>query len=131
MTASLDEAQYAQTLLDFQPRPIHDEAENARATKLLMRLSESGEITPEKQAVAEVLVTLIEAYEERYAIDASTPLSVLRELMAANDLKQKDVVPDIGSKGITSEVFSGKREISKAMAHKLGERFNVSHTLFL
>lgn len=97
---------------------------------MLVRLSES-EITPEKQAVAEVLATLIEAYEERYAIEASTPLSVLRELMAANDLKQKDTVPYIGSKGIASEVLSGKREISKAMAHKLGKRFNVSHTLFL
>jgi len=58
---------------------------------MLMRLTatDSGDITPEKQAIAEILTTLIEAYEEGSA-RASTPLSVLRELMAANDLKQEN-----------------------------------------
>jgi HTH-type transcriptional regulator/antitoxin HigA len=131
MTALLDEAAYAETLIKYQPRPIHDDAENERATAMLIRLSESEHITAEQEAVAEILVMLIEGYEERYALNASTPLSMLQELMLANDLKQKDIVPLIGSKGVTSEVLSGKREISKAMAANLGKRFNVPHTLFL
>jgi HTH-type transcriptional regulator/antitoxin HigA len=131
MTASLDASAYAKTLTEYQPRPIHDETENARATAMLMRLSDLETITPEQEAVAEILVTLIEKYEERYALNAATPLGILCHLMEANDLKQKDIAPIVGSKGITSEVFNGRRAISKAMAHKLGEHFNVSHTLFL
>jgi HTH-type transcriptional regulator/antitoxin HigA len=98
---------------------------------MLMRLVSDPNQTLEKKAVAEILITLIEAYERKYAIESASPLDALLELMAANDLKQKDIVPCIGSKGVTSEVLHGRRAISKAMAHKLSERFNVPHTLFL
>jgi HTH-type transcriptional regulator/antitoxin HigA len=131
MTALLNDALYAKTLLEYQPRPIHDDTENERATAMLERISEIENPTPEQEAIAEILVTLIETYEERYAMSASTPLSMLQELMLANGLKQKDIAPIIGSKGVTSEVLSGRRAISKAMAHKLGERFHVPHTMFL
>jgi len=130
MTAVLDEAAYAQALIEY-PRPIRNDPENERATALLEKLTAIENPTPEQAAVAEILATLIEAYEERYALAPASPLDTLHELMAANDLKQKDIAAFIGSRGVTSEVFHGRREISKAMAHKLAARFNVSHTLFL
>ena len=51
--------------------------------------------------------------------------------MASNNLKQSDIVHIFGSKGITSEVVNGKREISKANAKALAEFFHISADAFL
>jgi HTH-type transcriptional regulator/antitoxin HigA len=131
MIAEINEDAYAKVLDEFPPHPIRYDEGNALATAMLMRLVSDPDQTIEKKAVAEILITLIEAYEKRYVSEAASPLDTLLELMAANDLKQKDVVPFIGSRGVTSEVLHGRRAISKAMAHKLAARFNVPHTMFL
>jgi hypothetical protein len=88
MTALLDPDVYVRTLMECQPRPIRDDSELERSTALLERMSALQTITPEQQAalqtitpeqqaVAEILVTLIEAYEEEalrpQRLDASTP----------------------------------------------------------
>jgi HTH-type transcriptional regulator/antitoxin HigA len=46
-------------------------------------------------------------------------------------LKQSDLLHIFGSSGIASEVFNGKRAISKAQAKKLAEHFKVSVELFI
>ena len=51
--------------------------------------------------------------------------------MAARKLTQKDLWKLFGSKGITSEVFHGKRSISKAQAKKLALFFHVTADLFI
>ena len=80
-----------------------------------------------------MLVTLIENFEaKKYSFDNnSTPLYRLHFLVEANDLKQADLLNFFGSKGIASEVFNGKRQISKSHAIKLGKIFNVDAALFL
>ena len=54
----------------------------------------------------------------------------LTELMAANNLKQKDLAPLFGSESIVSEVLHAKREMNKQHIEKLSQRFNVSPALF-
>lgn len=81
-----------------------------------------------------LLLVLIEFYESDVATEmesSSSPLNVLKFLVEENHLKQSDLVPIFGSSGTTSEVFSGKRSISKKAALKLGERFGLDYTLFL
>jgi len=51
--------------------------------------------------------------------------------MEARQLTQKDLWKVLGSKGITSEVFHGKRSISKAQAKRLAALFHVSAELFI
>ena len=131
MSTTLDEAAYALVLGVYQPRPIHDDHENERATAMLEKLAAVKDPSPEQLAVGEILVTLIEEYEQRYSITKASPLDVLRELMDANDMKQKDIAEVIGSSGVTSQILSGQRAISKGVAHKLGARFRLPHTLFL
>jgi len=46
-------------------------------------------------------------------------------------LRQRDLLDVFGSRGIASEVVSGKRAISKAQAKKLAEVFHVPADLFL
>ena len=130
-SGKFDEKVYARTLVTFPPHPIHSDDDNARAISMLDALVSRERVSPEERAVADVLLTLIKAYEERYAIEPTSPLQTLLELMEANDIKQKDLAPEIASKGVISEILHGRRAISKGMALKLAARFHVSYTLFL
>jgi len=87
--------------------------------------------SPEHIAIAEVLTTLIEAYESQHALETPTGLAVLRELMLANDLRQKDLETVVGSRGMVSDILNERRPISNGVARKLAIRFNVPYTLFL
>ena len=132
MMARLDEAEYVKVLGKYKPRPIHTDEENKRAMKALEQLHADPVLTPEREALAEILVTLIEKFEEeRYALNAGSPAEILRELLQANDLEQKDLAKLIGSKGIASEILSGKRRISRALAQLFAERFSIPYRIFL
>ena len=55
---------------------------------------------------------------------------VLVELMEANNLKQKDLEPLLGSESVVSEVLRGKRELNKHHIERLSKRFGVSPAVF-
>lgn len=132
MTPTIDKDTYASLLVEFQPKVITTEEENERALRIVEKLMAVKNRTPEQNVLLELIVILIEKFEdEHYQLNASTPHSILLDLMEARDLKQSALVGVLGSKGVTSEVINGKRSISKAQAKALGEFFHVSHTLFL
>ena len=124
---------YGRLLTQYLPKVITNEAENERALDIAETLSNKQDLTPEEEQLLDLLVTLIENFESKqYTFENnSTPLSRLHFLMEANNLKQVDLLDVFGSKGIASEVFNGKRQISKTHAIKLSEKFNVDPTLFL
>ena len=77
--------------------------------------------------MAELLTLLIEDFEEKhYALNASTPVDVLNELMSANNLKQKDLLDIFGTPSIVSEVLHGKRQFTTEHIRRLSRRFRVS-----
>ncbi len=122
---------YANLLAQYQPKVIETESENDAAIALALELEHRQNRTLEEDTLLELLVTLIEKYEdEHYQLNASTPLSRLQHLMEARELKQSDLVGILGSSGVVSEVINGKRDISKAQAKALGEFFHVPPTLF-
>jgi HTH-type transcriptional regulator/antitoxin HigA len=131
---ALDAKKYARLLKGTLPAPIKTHAEYERMlaqVELLMRKGDAA-LSREQQALLELLAILIEQYEERhYPIATAGPHDVLRHLMDANGLTQKDLWPLFGSKGIASEVINGKRAISKTQAKKLAAFFHVSPALFL
>jgi HTH-type transcriptional regulator/antitoxin HigA len=76
-------------------------------------------------------MALVEAYEEeQYSIPDASPLEVLRTLMDAHDLRQKDLAPIFGSESIVSEVLHRKRDLNKTHIEKLSKRFHVSPGVF-
>jgi HTH-type transcriptional regulator / antitoxin HigA len=98
---------------------------------VLDKLASKENPTIEEEKYAEVLMTLIEAYEEEHhAVPDAPPLSVLRALMDANNLRQKDLIPIFGSESIVSEVLHKKRELNKTRIAKLSKRFHVSPAVF-
>jgi HTH-type transcriptional regulator/antitoxin HigA len=114
------------------PTPIASERQHEQYLSVLDKLaSKENPTTREEEKYAEVLMTLIEAYEEEHhAIPDASPIEVLRALMDANDLRQKDLVPIFGSESIVSEVLHKKRALNKNHIEKLSKRFNVSPAVF-
>lgn len=132
MTHTIDRNAYASLLVEFQPKVIVTEEENERALEAVERLMADPNRTPEQDALLDLLVILIEKFEdEHYQLHGSTPRSILQHLMEARDIKQEDLVGVIGSRGVVSEVVNGKRSISKAQAKALAEFFHVSPELFI
>jgi HTH-type transcriptional regulator / antitoxin HigA len=131
-TIELDQKAYGQLLRRALPHVIRSDQEHERFANELLRLDEIDTPTPEQQELAELLTILIDDYEERhFPIRKSSPRQVLHHLMEARSLTQKHLWKVFGSKGITSEVFHGKRSISKAQAKKLAAFFHVPADLFI
>ena len=128
----LDPARYGKLLTEHQPVRITTAAQHRRTLKAIDRLMDRDHRTAEESALLDLLVQLVQGYERRVCVPFSaTPLEVLKELMAAQDLRPSNLWPVFKSKGITSEVLSGKRKISVAHAKALAERFHVSVEVFL
>ncbi len=131
-TIDLNEKTYRQLLGRALPHVIHTDEECDRLTSELMRLDDLKHTSREERELAELLTVLIDEYEERrYPIKKAAPQLVLQHLMESRNLTQKDLWKVFGSKGITSEVFHGKRSISKAQARKLADYFDVGVELFI
>jgi HTH-type transcriptional regulator/antitoxin HigA len=132
MTLTTNDDSYTQLLAKYQPKVIETEAENERAIAFAIELEHKASRSLEEDAILELLVTLIEKFEqEKYPIPSGTPLSMLLHLMEASDLKQENLVGVIGSRGVVSEIVNGKRSISKAQAKALADFFSVDVGLFI
>jgi HTH-type transcriptional regulator/antitoxin HigA len=113
------------------PKVITSDAQNERYISALLEMERRSHLTAEEKNFMELLTLLVEAYEEKhYPIRSATPVEVLTELMTANNLRQKDLAPMLGSESIVSEVLSGKRELNKRHIEKLSKRFKVSPEVF-
>lgn len=110
---------------------ITSEAQHERYLSALLELERRERLTSEERSYAELLTLLIESFEEEhYPIRAASPVEVLQELMAANNLRQKDLAKQIGSESVVSEILSGKRELNKRHIENLSKRFKVSPEVF-
>lgn len=133
LTTKLNPQRYGRILSKALPTIIKTEEENDRAILFVEKLLAKGSaLSAEEDAMLELMVKLISDFEEKYYQPRdATPQEVLAELMAARDLKQKDLTEVFGSKSRASEAISGKREISKSQAKALAGFFNVSVELFI
>jgi HTH-type transcriptional regulator/antitoxin HigA len=131
-TLELNKKTYGQLLGRALPHVIHTKEECERLTDELMRLDELTDSSREEKELGELLTVLIDEYEtRRYPIPKASPQQTLRHLMEARELTQKDLWKVFGSKGVASEVFHGKRAISRTQAKKLAEFFRVGVELFI
>ena len=74
----------------------------------------------------EVLVTLIEAYEEKnYPIDFPDPVAAIEYTMESKGLSRKDLENCIGSRARVSEILNHKRNLTLTMIKKLYATFKI------
>lgn len=134
MTTNYDPHKYANLLVDYLPGVIQTEGENDKAVEFAGQLIRKGpKRSPEETRLLDLIVALIEDFEEKaYPMgEKSNPQLALRELMREHELKQTDVLDIFGSQGVVSQVLNGKREISKAQARRLSERFRLPIDIFI
>ena len=113
------------------PTPITSNRQHEEYLSVLDKLASKENPTNEEEKYAEVLITLIEAYEEEHHdVPDASPVEVLRALMDANSLRQRDLVSIFGSESIVSEILHKKRDLNKSHIEKLSKRFRVSPAVF-
>lgn len=102
-------------------KPITTTQEDEKAIKRLSSIVDTNPDSPEGME-AELLVTLIEKYEkEHYPIALPEPITAIKEAMEMKGLKDKDLIPAIGSKTIVSLVLNRKRALTIDMIRNLHE----------
>lgn len=132
MSTGTAQVEYASLLRRTAPAVIHSERENERCISMLEALDRRGEkLTAAERRLAELLTVLIEDFEEKtYALKPARPVDILRELLQANNLKQKDLLDVFGTPSIVSEVLREKRGLTVEHIRKLSRRFHVSPGVF-
>ncbi len=112
-------------------KPIKSDEDLRMAFKRLEIVFQAQEGTPEADEM-EVLVTLIEAYEQKhYPIRAADPVEAIKFRMEQQGLTQKDLEPFIGSSGRVSEVLNHKRRLSLQMVKKLHDGLHIPYESLL
>ena len=102
--------------------------------KALQRLDDIFDAKPNSNEgrEAEVLALLIEEYEEKhYKIESPDPITAIRIRMEEMELKQKDLVGIIGSKGIVSEVLNKKRKLTVNMIRNLSDKLKIAAQILI
>jgi HTH-type transcriptional regulator / antitoxin HigA len=132
MTITFDLNIYSSLLSKYQPRIIKNEEENEIFLEIVEELLSRPNLTPEEDALLELLVKLIEDFEDKhYQLNISTPKSRLLHLMDARSLEAEDLVEIMGSSEAVLELINGRLEITKKQAEDLGRFFRVDPGLFL
>ncbi|PFH08804.1 HTH-type transcriptional regulator/antitoxin HigA [Collimonas sp. PA-H2] len=73
-----------------------------------------------------LLALLIEDYEKRaYQFEALDPIEIIEFRMAEQGLRQKDLVPLLGSRSRVSEVLGGKRPLTVQMIRALSSGLGI------
>jgi HTH-type transcriptional regulator/antitoxin HigA len=114
------------------PTAITSEMQHRAYLSVLEALADKANPTSVEEKYADVLITLIEAYEEKhYPVPDASPVDVLRALMDANNLRQKDLAEVLGRPESTvSALLSGERPLTRQHIEKFSERFHVSPAVF-
>lgn len=115
----------------MKPKVIKSEEEYEATLERIDELMEAEPGTEEFDEL-ELLAMLVDAYEaEVYPIDLPDPIEALRFRMEQSDLKQKDLVPLLGSRSKVSEVLSGKRSLSLTMIRNLHRELGIPAEVLL
>ena len=106
-------------------KPIRSEADYDRALKEVDRLWGAKLGTPKGDRL-DILITLIEAYEDRhYPMDPPDPIVAIEFRMEQQGLTRKDLEPLIGTRTRVAEVLNRRRSLSIAMIRRLHAELGI------
>ena len=106
-------------------KPIRTEGDYEASLERIEHLIDAEPGTPEGDEL-EILATLVERFEnDRFPIEAPTPLAAIRFRMEQAQLTPKDLEPFIGSRARVSEVLSGTRPLSIDMVRALNQHLGI------
>jgi HTH-type transcriptional regulator/antitoxin HigA len=110
---------------------LNTESDHNRAVKRAKEIFFAEPGTSEDDELG-ILLLLIKDYEDRNIVMPEVDvLEFIKEKMQEKGLKNKDLIPVIGSKGYVSAILSGKRDLTLKMAARLKDFLNVPAEMFL
>lgn len=122
---------YGKLLSEAKPEVIRSEEQNQAYIRRLEELTSRKKVTPAEEKLIALLTLLVEEYEAKeYPLPQAGPLDIIRHLMEANGLRQKDLADVFGTESIVSDVLNGKRDLAKEHIRRLSTRFHVSPAAF-
>ncbi len=106
-------------------KPIKTEADCREALKRIEVIFDTATGTPDSDE-ADIPGLLIDEYEKKnYPIEAPDLIEAIKIRMEEMQLKQVDLINEIGVKGRVSEVLNRKRKLTVDMIRKLTGRLNL------
>ncbi|MCK5162763.1 MAG: helix-turn-helix domain-containing protein [Desulfobacula sp.] len=112
-------------------KPIKTETDYNETLKETEKLMFAQKDTPEGDRL-DVLVTLIEAYEEKHhPILPPEPVEAIIHQMESQGLSRKDLIPLIGSRARVSEILNKKRTLSITMIRELQKGLGISAEILI
>jgi len=112
-------------------KPIKSKSDYLEALNRLDVIFDAKIGSPESDE-ADVLGLMIDEYEKKhYPIDAPDPIEAIKIRMEEMQLKQIDLINEIGGKSRVSEILNRKRKLTVEMIRKLTTRLNLSPGLLI
>lgn len=112
-------------------KPIKTESDYKASLEQLDKVFDAPIGTKESD-YADILALLIDEYEKKYyPISAPDPIEAIRIRMEEMQLKQIDLVKEIGGKSRVSEILNKKRKLTVEMIRKLTHKLNLSASLLI
>jgi len=122
---------YGKLLSQIKPEVVGGEAQNQAYIEQLEELTAQKTASPAERKLIALLTVLVEDFENKnYPVPDAGPVDVIRHLMEAHNLRQKDLADVFGTESIVSDVLNGKRELAKEHIRRLSHRFHVSPAVF-
>ncbi len=106
-------------------KPIKHESDYDAALAEIARLMDTEPNTPEGDRL-DVLVTLVEAYEEKHwRVNAPDPIEAIKVRMEQRGLTRRDLEEALGGKSRVSEIMNRKRPLTMDMIRRLHRTFGI------
>lgn len=133
MTLTFNRDRYKDLLSEYQPKLVKTEAENDQALAMIERLMHLSHRTPEQQELYELLIVLVEKFEQEFyrPTPGNNSKSMLSFLLEQRDMQPSELVDILGSREVVEDILAGKTQIDRSSAELLGQLFHVDPMLFI
>jgi HTH-type transcriptional regulator/antitoxin HigA len=132
MTLTFNPQKYQELLFTYQPKIIRTENENEKALAIVEELMHRSDRSPEEDELYELLITLIEKFEQDYYQPSSTTnlQSMLLFLLEQRGLSLQDLMRFLGSDAIIEDLMNGVQSAYQQQSILLGKFFNIDPSIF-
>ena len=112
-------------------KPIKTDSDYQASLTRLEKIFDAKVGTKESDE-ADILGLIIDEYEQKkYPIESPDPIEAIKIRMEEMQLKQVDLIAEIGGKSRVSEILNKKRKLTIDMVRNLANKLNPSASLLI
>jgi HTH-type transcriptional regulator/antitoxin HigA len=126
---------YDELVSRFPLRPIHDAVDLQNATEVLDAMALHHErFSVDQSDYFDVLSSLVADYESQHdplTVPGSSPIIILRSLLAAHDMSASDLGRILQNRELGSKILRGERKLTVNHIKKLAQHFKLDPGIFV